>query len=76
MGLKFTQLLMRCLLGPLGLSGPIAGASWTHSYSKQLSGRYIPLPSAHNPHPPPTHSLYVLYSSCEKIFPKFGMLAA
>ena len=35
MGLKLAPVLVRYLLGPLGLSGPIAGISWTHSYAKK-----------------------------------------
>ena len=35
MGLILTSALVRRLLGPLGLSGPIANTSWTHNYSKQ-----------------------------------------
>ena len=35
MGLIFTPVLVRCLLGSVGLSGPITGISWTHRYSKQ-----------------------------------------
>ena len=59
MGLIFTSVLVRRLLGPLGLSGP--SISWTYSYSKQtyLEGIYNPppaahpLPPAHAPLPPP-----------------------
>ena len=35
MGLTFTPALVRCLVVPLGLSGPMTSTSWTHSYSKQ-----------------------------------------
>ena len=35
MGLIFTAVLARCLLGYLGLSGPMTSTSWTHGYSKQ-----------------------------------------
>ena len=35
MGLIFTPVLVRRLLGPLGLSGSMTSTSWTHSYSKQ-----------------------------------------
>ena len=34
MGLKLTTVVLRCLLGRLGMFGPMAGTSWTHSYSK------------------------------------------
>ena len=30
MGMIFTPVLVRYLLGPLGLPGPITGISWTH----------------------------------------------
>ena len=30
MGLIFMPVLVRCLLGPLGLSGPMTSNSWTH----------------------------------------------
>ena len=33
--LRLTSVLVRCLLGPLGLSGSIADTSWTQSYPKQ-----------------------------------------
>ena len=33
MGLKLAAVLVRHPLGPPGMSGPIAGASWTHSYT-------------------------------------------
>ena len=35
MGLKLAPVLVRRLLGPLGLFGPTADASWTYGYSKQ-----------------------------------------
>ena len=35
MDLKLVPVLVRHLLGPLGLSRPKAETSWTHSYSKQ-----------------------------------------
>ena len=31
MGLKFTPVVVRCLLGHLSMFVPIAGTSWTHS---------------------------------------------
>ena len=34
MGLIFTPVLVRRLIGPLGLSRPITSTSWTHGYSK------------------------------------------
>ena len=30
---------IRCLLGLAGVTGPIAGTSWTHSYSERDSGK-------------------------------------
>ena len=30
MGLKLTLVVVRRLLGPLGMFGPMAGTSWTH----------------------------------------------
>ena len=36
MGLKMVPMLVRHLLGSPGLSGPIAGAFWTHDYSKKF----------------------------------------
>ena len=30
-GLKFTPVVVRCLLGRLSVIGPMAGTSWTHS---------------------------------------------
>ena len=35
MGLIFTPVLVRRLIGPPGLSRPMTSGSWTHSYSKQ-----------------------------------------
>ena len=31
MGLKFTPVIVRCVLGSPSMFGPIAGTSWTHS---------------------------------------------
>ena len=36
-GLIFTPMLVRRLLGPPVLSGPMTSSSWTHSYSKQFN---------------------------------------
>ena len=33
MRMKFTPVLLRHLLGHLGIFGPMAGASWTHTYT-------------------------------------------
>ena len=35
MGLKFIRVMVRCLLGPLSMFGPMAGTSWIHSYVVQ-----------------------------------------
>ena len=35
MGLLFTPVLVRRLIGPPGMSRPMTGTSWTDSYSKQ-----------------------------------------
>ena len=35
MGLIFTPVLVRRLLGPLSLSGAMTSTYWIHSYSKQ-----------------------------------------
>ena len=35
MGLIFTPVLVKRLIGPPGLSRPMTSTSWTHSYSKQ-----------------------------------------
>ena len=55
MGLIFTPVLVRRLLGPLGLSRPMTSISWTHS----PIGKYNPPLAAHLPPPPtpasPTH---------------------
>ena len=45
MGLKLTPVVVRCLLGPLGMFGPMAGTSWTHSYSPNK--RYNPPLATH-----------------------------
>ena len=53
--LKLTQVVMRYLLGPLSMFGPMAGTSWFHSYSTQSSGFNLP-PAIHPPQPSPTLS--------------------
>ena len=35
MSLKITPVVVRRLIGPLSMFGPMAGTSWTYSYSKQ-----------------------------------------
>ena len=53
MGLIFTPLLVRRLIGPPVLSRPMTSTSWTHSYVLQTVsiGWYNPSPASHPPHP-------------------------
>ena len=51
MDLKLAPVLVRCLLGPPGLT---AGSSWTHSYSINSAYRRYNPPSAAYTLPPPT----------------------
>ena len=44
MGLKLTPMPVRRLSGLLGLSGPVAVASWAHSFSKQCVHVCFPPP--------------------------------
>ena len=48
MGLKWVPMLVRCLLGPLGLSGAVAGASWVIATVNSAHRKYN-LPSATSP---------------------------
>ena len=66
MGLIFTRLLVRHLLGPPGLSGPVTSTyldSWM-LHTVLLEGTYNTPPAAHH-HPlypfPPAHPLTPLY---------------
>ena len=52
----WTPVLVRYLLSPPGMSGPIVAAYWTHSYSNSLYRGYNLHPAAHSPSPP-THLL-------------------
>ena len=59
MGLIFTPMLVRCLLGPPGLSRHMTSSSWTHSYSNSPIGGYNSPPASLTPtisllaaHPP------------------------
>ena len=69
MGLIFTPVLVRCLLGPPGLprTMTIVALGFTATPNSPI-GRYNPPPASRLPPPPPTpsyvHPLY--YSSCEK----------
>ena len=56
MGLIFIPVLVICLLDHSGLSRPMTGTSWTHSYSNSSVGRYNPPPASYPP-PPPTPPL-------------------
>ena len=47
MGLKFTPVVVRHLLVPLGMFGPMAGTSWTNR-------GFNPPPAAHPPQHPPS----------------------
>ena len=59
MDLIFTPVLVRRLIGPPGLSGPVTGTSWTHSYSKRSNwvvwpaSGFPPVPAALLPARPP-----------------------
>ena len=50
-GSEFDSVLVGHLLGPLGLSGLIAGVSWTHSYSKQSTASECPPSPTTHSHP-------------------------
>ena len=53
MGLIFTPVLVRRLLGPPGLSRPMTGTSWTHTATPNSPIGWCNLPSASHPLPPP-----------------------
>ena len=54
MGLIFIPVLVRRLLGPLGLSRPMTSNSWTLiNTPNHPIKRYNPAPAAHPPHPFP-----------------------
>ena len=60
MGLIFTPVLVRSLIGPPGLSRPMTNGSWTHSYSKQSNWVVQPafgFPPAPTTPLTPTHPL-------------------
>ena len=48
--LKLVLVLVRCFLGPPGLSGPKAGALWTHSCSIVLTEGITHLWLPNHPH--------------------------
>ena len=51
MGLIFTPVLVRCLVGPLGLAGPMTSTSWTHIATPNSPvGRYNPPLACHPLH--------------------------
>ena len=55
MGLIFTPVLVRHLLGPLGLSGSMTSISWTYTYLLQtvllkgITCLWLPTPYTRNP---------------------------
>ena len=58
MGLKFIPVIVRHLLGPLRMFGPLAGTSWTHMYvasPNSSNGGFNPPPAAHPPPPSTPH---------------------
>ena len=80
MGLIFTPVLVRRVLGPLGLSGPVTAVALLGLIGAQNSpvGKHNLPPAAHLPPPPtpphpilpdhpPTCAICNNYSSCEKI---------
>ena len=63
-GMILTPVLVRHLLGPLGLSGPMTSTSWTYiATPNDPLGKYNLPPAAHlqpRTHPLlPTHTLYM-----------------
>ena len=59
MGLIFTPVLVRCLLGPPGLSGPMTSTSWTITHPSCLSA-----PTTHPTLLPTAHPL-LIHAICE-----------
>ena len=56
MGQKFSPVIASHILSPLSMFGPMAGTSWTHSYSLNSTNRgFSPLPATPFPttHPTP-----------------------
>ena len=62
MGLKLTPVVVRCLLGPQSMFGPMAGTSWNHSPNGPNEGYYLQLPLAAQPPQPPAHPPYRCHS--------------
>ena len=64
MGLIFTFVLVRYLLGPPGLFKPITSISWTHTIASPNSpiGRHNPPPVAHRPHHPLSYTCNPRYA--------------
>ena len=55
-GLILTPMLVRCLLGPLGLSGPMTSTSGLINLLEGIACLWLPTHPQHPPHPlPPTH---------------------
>ena len=67
MGLIFTPVLVRRLLGPLGLSGSMISTLWTHSYPNSPNGRHNPPLTAHPPLPPtlPPKACLLIRAICD-----------
>ena len=54
MGQKFSPVIASHILSPLSMFGPMAGTSWTYSYSPNSTNRgFSPPPAAPIPHHPP-----------------------
>ena len=54
MGQKFSPVIASRILSPLSMFWPVAGTSWTHSYSLNSTNRgFSPLPATPIPHHPP-----------------------
>ena len=69
MGLIFTPVLVRRLIGPPGLLRPMTSTSWTHSYSKQSN--WVLWPASGFPpaptHPPPYTTIYDITVVLKKV---------
>ena len=72
MGLKLTPVLVRCLLGFLGLFEPTAGASWAHSYSEKFQTQgltHLELPNL--PHHWAHHTNLPIYPLIHAIYDNY-----
>ena len=59
MGLEFTPVVGRHLLGHLSMFGPMAGTTGTHIVNAYSPNEEFNLPPASHPSPPPAHCLYI-----------------